>query len=57
MFAVASINLGRVESLPLVESIGNITLIIAVVVWAIVFLGMLRHIVGVLSRTIRGLRS
>ncbi|KSU64965.1 tellurite resistance/C4-dicarboxylate transporter family protein [Arthrobacter sp. NIO-1057] len=45
MFAVASINLGRVDSLPIVESIGHGTLIVAVLVWAVVFFAMIRHYV------------
>ena len=45
MFAVASINLGRVDSLPIVESIGHGTLIAAVLVWAVVFIAMIRHYV------------
>ncbi|WP_334123689.1 tellurite resistance/C4-dicarboxylate transporter family protein [Glutamicibacter sp.] len=43
MFAVASINLGRVDSLPVVESIGHGSLIAAVLVWAVVFVAMIRH--------------
>lgn len=53
MFAVASINLGRVDSLPLVEAIGDGALIVPLRVWAIVFLGMLRHVVSVMWRTLR----
>ncbi|WP_083586577.1 MULTISPECIES: tellurite resistance/C4-dicarboxylate transporter family protein [Glutamicibacter] len=45
MFAVASINLGRVDSLPVVESIGHGSLIAAVLVWAVVFVAMIRHYV------------
>lgn len=45
MFAVASINLGRVDRLPLVEGIGGVVLYIAAAVWLIVFVAMIRHIV------------
>jgi len=48
MFAVASINLGKVDKLPLVEGIGTVVLVIAVIVWAIVFVAMLRRIGEVL---------
>jgi len=47
MFAVASINLGRVDRLPIVEGIGSVTLAVAVLVWAVVFVAMLRHVVRV----------
>ncbi len=43
MYAVASINLGIADRLPVVEVVGRIEIWIAVVVWAIVFVGMLRH--------------
>lgn len=45
MFAVASINLGRVDSLPVVEAIGYGSLVAAVLVWALVFVAMIRHYV------------
>lgn len=48
MFAVASINLGRVDRLPLVEGIGDVALFVALAVWAIVFVAMMRHVVLVL---------
>ena len=54
MFAVASLNLGRVDELPLVESVGDAVLVLAVLVWAIVFLAMLRSVGGVLLRSRRG---
>lgn len=44
MFAVASINLGRVDSLPIVEWLGQAMLVVAVLVWAVVFVAMLRHV-------------
>ncbi|WP_231979622.1 tellurite resistance/C4-dicarboxylate transporter family protein [Tessaracoccus coleopterorum] len=47
MFAVASINLGRVDRLPIVEGIGSVTLVVAVLVWVVVFVAMLRHVVRV----------
>ena len=45
MFAVASINLGRVDHLPIVERIGQIGVSIAFVVWEVVFTAMLIQIV------------
>lgn len=54
MFAVASISLGRADSLPLVESIGGVALVIAGIVWALVFFAMIRHAVRVLYATARG---
>jgi tellurite resistance protein TehA-like permease len=56
MFAVASLNLGRVDRLPIVEAIGSGALVVAVVVWAIVFVAMLRRVVDVLRRTAMGHR-
>lgn len=44
MFAVASLNLGRLDELPLVEGIGRVALVVAVVVWATVLVAMLRHV-------------
>ena len=45
MFSVASITLGRVDNLPVVEALGESAVWIATAVWAIVFIGMIRHIV------------
>lgn len=53
MFAVASISLGRADALPLVEAIGDGALLVAVIVWALVFLAMLRHVIGVIVSTAR----
>lgn len=53
MFAVASINLGRVDRLPIVEAIGNGSLVVAVIVWAAVFIAMLRGMVRVVRRAPR----
>ena len=50
MFAVASLRLGRVEHLPLVEGIGVAGLVIAVIAWAAVFAGMVMTLV----RGVRG---
>lgn len=44
MFSVASITLGRVDNLPVVEAFGEVALWIAVAVWGVVFIAMLRHI-------------
>lgn len=53
MFAVASINLGRVDALPLVEAIGDGALVVAVLVWALVFLAMIRSMIRVIVNTLR----
>ena len=45
MFSVASITLGRVDNLPVVEIFGEVGVWIAFAVWAIVFIAMLRHII------------
>lgn len=50
MFAVASLNLGRVDKLPMVEAIGHGALAVAVIVWALVFTAMLRHLLLVWIR-------
>ena len=50
MFAVASINLARVDALPVVEVIGKVALGVAVVVWAVVFVAMVRHVALALTR-------
>ncbi|WP_313812704.1 tellurite resistance/C4-dicarboxylate transporter family protein [Glutamicibacter sp.] len=44
MFSVASINLGRVDQLPVVEAVGHGALVVALIVWCIVFVAMLRHV-------------
>ena len=49
MFAVASINLGRVDRLPVVEAIGDGALLVALLVWALVFIAMLRSMARVLG--------
>lgn len=54
MFAVASVSLGRVDSLPIVEQIGQVTLAIAVVVWCLVAIGMAKRIGGTLAATVTG---
>lgn len=54
MFAVASINLGRVDQLPVVELIGDGALAVAVLVWTVVFVAMLRRVIGVLWRSAAG---
>lgn len=50
MISVASLRLGRVEELPIVETVGYVMMVIAVTVWALVFLGLLRTL-------LRGLRG
>lgn len=48
MFAVASISLGRVDALPIVENIGRGGLVVSFVVWGLAMFGMVRRILGVL---------
>ncbi|MGP9746698.1 tellurite resistance/C4-dicarboxylate transporter family protein [Brachybacterium sp. AOP29-B2-41] len=50
MFAVASLRLGRVEHLPLVEGVGDVGLVVAVLAWVAVA-------VGLLMTLLRGLRG
>lgn len=45
MYAVASINLGIADRLPFVEQVGRLEIWLAVVVWAAVFVGMIRNAV------------
>lgn len=44
MYAVASISLGRADRLPIVESIGDAWLWVAVAAWAVVFVAMARSL-------------
>ena len=44
--------MGRTDALPMVEQIGQVALIVAVVAWALVFVGMLQRIGSVLWRTL-----
>ncbi|WP_084626597.1 tellurite resistance/C4-dicarboxylate transporter family protein [Demequina aurantiaca] len=44
MFAVASISLGQLDALPIVENIGKVSLVVAVTVWTMAMIGMLRRI-------------
>lgn len=53
MFAVASMRLGRVEHLPLVETIGNGFLLVAVLAWVLVAAGLVTQLV----RGVRGARG
>lgn len=50
MFAVASINLGRVDKLPVVEAVGDVALVVATIVWFAVFCAMLLA----MAKTLRG---
>ncbi|MEV7631400.1 tellurite resistance/C4-dicarboxylate transporter family protein [Microbacterium sp. NPDC089318] len=43
MFAVASESLARADRLPAAGAVGRVVLVIAVIVWALVFVGMLHH--------------
>src|SRR3546814_146210 len=45
MYAVASMSLGRADHLPLVASIGEVWVWVAITAWALVAAGMLRHLV------------
>lgn len=55
MFAVASISLGRADALPIVEIIGDGALVVALLVWLLVFIAMIRHvIVGLIQATHAG---
>lgn len=53
MFAAASISLGRVDALPIVENIGKVALVVAFVVWALAMVGLLRKIVETLRAVFR----
>ena len=44
MYAVAGIYLGRADKLPIVELIGRMELWLALAVWAIVFVAMIRNV-------------
>lgn len=57
MFAVASISMGRADRLPMAEQIGQVGLVVAVIVWAIVFLALLHRIWQVLRETLRSRRT
>lgn len=45
MFAVASMRLGRVEHLPMVETIGGVFLGVAVLAWTLVAAGLVATLV------------
>ena len=53
MFAVASMRLGRVEHLPMVEIVGDVVLVVAVLAWAAVAVGLVLTLV----RGLRGARA
>lgn len=53
MFAVASIRLGRVDNLPIVEVIGEGALLVAFVVWGLVSVGMIRRILSIFVAMLR----
>ena len=48
MFAVASLDLGRVDALPIVKGIGDVALMVALGVWAIVFAAMMVNVTSVI---------
>lgn len=57
MFAVASIAMGRADALPAAETIGRVSLVIAALIWCIVFLSMLFRIAQTLWGSARGGRA
>lgn len=52
MFAVASISMSRADGLPMAEQIGQVALVVAAIVWAVVFIAMLHRIWQVLWSTL-----
>lgn len=50
MFAVASMFLGRVEKLPVIEAFGSAFLAVAALVWALVMIGLVKALVRSLRR-------
>lgn len=57
MIAVASISLGKADALPAAGAIGEVALVIAVIVWAAVFAGLVHHLVNVLWASMRARRA
>ncbi|MEJ1087291.1 tellurite resistance/C4-dicarboxylate transporter family protein [Microbacterium sp. Mu-80] len=53
MFAAASISLGTADELPAAGSVGQIALVVAVAVWAVVFIAMLYRVFAVVRDSIR----
>jgi len=53
MFAVASLSLGEADALPAAGAVGGVALIVAVIVWAVVSIGMLHRLLTVLAGSMR----
>ncbi len=53
MFAVASLSLGEADALPAAGAVGGVALIVAVIVWAVVSIGMLHRLLAVLAGSLR----
>ena len=53
MFAVASLSLGEADALPAAGSVGAVSLVVAVVVWALVSIGMLHGLVTLIAESLR----
>jgi len=51
MYGVAGLYLGRADDLPVVEAIGRTELWVALAVWAVVFVAMIRHVFVTVIRT------
>ncbi|OJU40153.1 MAG: tellurite resistance protein permease [Microbacterium sp. 69-10] len=54
MFAVASLSLGEADALPAAGTVGGVALVVAVIVWAVVLVGMLHRVLTVLWAARRG---
>jgi tellurite resistance protein TehA-like permease len=53
MFAVASLSLGEADALPAAGTVGGVALVVAVIVWAVVSIGMLHRLLTVLAGSLR----
>ncbi|UNK69831.1 tellurite resistance/C4-dicarboxylate transporter family protein [Microbacterium sp. H1-D42] len=53
MFAAASISLGTADELPAAGLVGQVALVVAVIVWAVVFIAMLHRVFRVVWDTLR----
>lgn len=53
MFAVASLSLGEADALPAAGTVGGVALVVAVIVWAVVFVGMLHRLLTTLGKAAR----
>lgn len=54
MFAVASLSLAQADALPAAGAVGGVALAVAVIVWAVVLVGMLRRLLTVLRASFAG---